>query len=57
MTTTEEINNRIEKMGLKKKHVAEKCDIGLAMFSLFLKGKRNLRDEQKIKLNKFLGLA
>lgn len=54
MRTREEVAERIKELGLKKGFVAESINVGIAMFSLYLKGERRLKPEQELELNKFL---
>lgn len=50
------VKRRIEKLGLKKSHVAKKIGITNVMLSYYLNGKKNLSEEKSRELFKYLGL-
>ena len=50
------IEKRIEVLGLKKKYVAQKCNIHPVTFSYFLNGKKDLKDYELNDLLVYLSL-
>ena len=50
------IEERISVLGYKKKFIAEKFGIGITVFSMFLKGKRKLKEDQLNDVKSYLGL-
>lgn len=52
-----EYRSIIDKKGLKHKFVADYIGVSKGMFSLFLKGKRNLAPERMTKLHNLLQIG
>jgi len=54
MENYQKAKERIESMGIKKKHVAKRLGVTDVMFSYYLNGKRNLIEAKETELLKIL---